>query len=550
MKKIILSLAIMVMASSLTAQVSVWDGSYEEFDTSNEKGLTEDNPFLIENAAQLAHFSTLYFCSGEYQNKYFKLTTDVDLNNMEWQPIGGAHSHISCDGFDAHFDGDNHVIYQLTDALFAYSTGSIENITVKESTFILDNYSNFGVITSGGVECKIENCHTYADIKIEGFEDYIDDIYVGSIAGGDLASVTIKNCTNHGNIDVDLKEARENSRVVVCGISTGGTEVFNCQNYGNINIYSEAKNIGTSGISSNVNQIAYCSNYGDINVNMTAGGDLMEMTCGGISPNFVGYPRKIISCFNKGDIVINVTGGTDESVIIGGGLVGKYLGGNDNLEIGINNGYNTGNVTINCSSGNSYAGGIIGLVPDNENEPVVNVRSCYNVGIIEAENIGGILNIEKNAVAEIDNCFMLNVVENNGYGESLAEDFMKSDEFVNMLNKYGNFFIKDTEPFVNEGYPVIDYSDMNETINVDDVVLQNNISVYPNPAKDFVKVSTDNGQQTTVKIYNTVGMLVGTRLATSATNEIEINVSDYKSGIYFINISNEEYNVTKKIVVE
>ncbi len=40
------------MATSLTAQVSVWDGSYEEFDASNEKGLSEDNPILIENAAQ------------------------------------------------------------------------------------------------------------------------------------------------------------------------------------------------------------------------------------------------------------------------------------------------------------------------------------------------------------------------------------------------------------------------------------------------------------------------------------------------------------------
>ncbi|MBQ2906228.1 MAG: T9SS type A sorting domain-containing protein [Bacteroidales bacterium] len=47
-----------------------------------------------------------------------------------------------------------------------------------------------------------------------------------------------------------------------------------------------------------------------------------------------------------------------------------------------------------------------------------------------------------------------------------------------------------------------------------------------------------------------LGMLVGTRLATSATNEIEINVSEYNPGIYFINISNEESNVTKKIVIE
>ena len=42
-----------------------------------------------------------------------------------------------------------------------------------------------------------------------------------------------------------------------------------------------------------------------------------------------------------------------------------------------------------------------------------------------------------------------------------------------------------------------------------------------------------------------MGMLVGTRLATSATNEIEINVSDYNPGIYFFNIDGK----TKKVVI-
>ena len=61
-------------------------------------------------------------------------------------------------------------------------------------------------------------------------------------------------------------------------------------------------------------------------------------------------------------------------------------------------------------------------------------------------------------------------------------------------------------------------------------------------------MTTDNSQQTTVKIYNTVGMLVEEIEMNSG--EIEINVSEYNPGIYFINISNEESNVTKKIVVE
>ena len=75
-------------------------------------------------------------------------------------------------------------------------------------------------------------------------------------------------------------------------------------------------------------------------------------------------------------------------------------------------------------------------------------------------------------------------------------------------------------------------------------------NVYPNPADDVVKVSIVNSQQTTVRIYNVMGMLVGTRLATSETNEIEINVSDYNPGIYFFNIQTENGSVTKKIIVE
>ena len=71
-----------------------------------------------------------------------------------------------------------------------------------------------------------------------------------------------------------------------------------------------------------------------------------------------------------------------------------------------------------------------------------------------------------------------------------------------------------------------------------------NLNIYPNPAKDFVKVSTDNGQQTTVRIYNTVGMLV--EEVEMNSEEIEINVSDYKSGIYFINVNGK----VEKLIVE
>ena len=75
-----------------------------------------------------------------------------------------------------------------------------------------------------------------------------------------------------------------------------------------------------------------------------------------------------------------------------------------------------------------------------------------------------------------------------------------------------------------------------------------NLSIYPNPAKDVVKVTTVNGQQSTVRIYNILGMLVEEIEINS--NETEINVSDYNTGIYFFNIQTENGNVTRKIVVE
>ena len=75
-----------------------------------------------------------------------------------------------------------------------------------------------------------------------------------------------------------------------------------------------------------------------------------------------------------------------------------------------------------------------------------------------------------------------------------------------------------------------------------------NCSIYPNPAKDFVKLSAISCQLSAVRVYNYLGMLVEEIEVNS--NEVEINTSVYNTGIYFINIETESGSVTKKIVVE
>ena len=97
---------------------------------------TENDPYLISNGAQLAYLadtiwnaegttdtalkSTMknwrisvdgsatqdsYDLWGVYDNTYFKLTADIDLNNVEWKPIGRNRAR-----FAGIFDGDGHIV--------------------------------------------------------------------------------------------------------------------------------------------------------------------------------------------------------------------------------------------------------------------------------------------------------------------------------------------------------------------------------------------------------------------------------------------------------
>ena len=73
-----------------------------------------------------------------------------------------------------------------------------------------------------------------------------------------------------------------------------------------------------------------------------------------------------------------------------------------------------------------------------------------------------------------------------------------------------------------------------------------NISIYPNPANDFIKLSAGGGHLSAVRIYNCLGMLVE-EIEVNA-NEVEINISNYNTGIYFVNIETENGNIVKKVV--
>lgn len=79
----------------------------------------------------------------------------------------------------------------------------------------------------------------------------------------------------------------------------------------------------------------------------------------------------------------------------------------------------------------------------------------------------------------------------------------------------------------------------NTTItNVESITYDKNISVYPNPANENIVVKSENIQ--TVEIFNTVGMKLYSQ-ETNA-NELNINVSDFTNGVYFIKVTDDNNN--------
>ncbi|MBQ8221777.1 MAG: T9SS type A sorting domain-containing protein [Bacteroidales bacterium] len=72
---------------------------------------------------------------------------------------------------------------------------------------------------------------------------------------------------------------------------------------------------------------------------------------------------------------------------------------------------------------------------------------------------------------------------------------------------------------------------------------ENSFEIYPNPANDFVKISTEGNNISVVKIYNMLGMLIEEIEVNS--NEVEINVSDYNPGIYFFNVDGKTYEIIR-----
>ena len=87
-------------------KTDLWDGSVATSFAGGDG--TKSNPYQIATASQLAYLAQQVNLGSAYSENYFVLCNDIDLNDIEWTPIGnGIHA------FMGNFDGKGYTIENL-----------------------------------------------------------------------------------------------------------------------------------------------------------------------------------------------------------------------------------------------------------------------------------------------------------------------------------------------------------------------------------------------------------------------------------------------------
>ena len=89
-------------------------------------------------------------------------------------------------------------------------------------------------------------------------------------------------------------------------------------------------------------------------------------------------------------------------------------------------------------------------------------------------------------------------------------------------------------------------------VDIEDYAAEHEISIYPNPASNIVNIdlgSVEFGKDITIDIYDMLGRKVGTHNHNSSEGSIEINVSSFSEGLYFVKMNINGHSVTEKVLI-
>ncbi len=251
---------------------------------------TEDTPYIIANAEQLAAFAASVDEGNPYTDEFIELGADIDLSGTgNWNPIGTeAQTTKSVDTiFNGHFDGKDH---------------KISNLKIHDTVSSAKSLGLFSTL-NGSAEVKniaFEN----VDIEIKAEQK----TFVGSVAGDTVAgSPVVDHVSASGKISIAADSVKMTMNGGILGRAMKGAVITNC--YTDVEQKNEDPGewvnsyvAGIVGMSSLNNVIVNCGSTGSIE-NITPASTGLT---GGIAGMFAG---KLWNVYSTSDIrVVNSTG--------------------------------------------------------------------------------------------------------------------------------------------------------------------------------------------------------------------------------------------------
>lgn len=506
--------AVMPLQKMEAQNFSEWDGTSAIW---TQGSGTEADPYLIETAQNLAWISEMVNNGvTTYNGVWFKLTSDLNMRNIAWVPIGNSTTNCFC----GKFDGDNHFIDSISvtgtyiyAGLFGITGGGADilNVGVHCNVNVSGHYDNYlgGIVGYvNGSNTSVKNSHNTGVISSSSWSYAASSSYSGGVIGYiNGSNILVENCYNTGcdsasrtsmysSTSSDIPVSRSYSGGVVGYIYSSTTVVKNCQNTGNVysstnyyyyyaNTYSYSGGVIGYIYSSN-NVVENCQNTG--NVSSFSNSGTQQSTpyypCPySYSGGIVGYingSNSVANCHNTGNVSATTSknsGTTCECYSYSGGMA-AYINNNGTT---ITHCSNKGLIKSSApANANCYtrSGGMVG------NAIQVNITNCFNRGNVQAREsptgyAGGLIGCSNNhflvnsystgaltggkrggvraqeASGTVTNCYYLDSCGGTvSGGTPKTEAAMKSSSFPIMLNADSTVFVVDVTPNVNDGYPI------------------------------------------------------------------------------------------------
>lgn len=162
-----------------TQSLSIWGGSASEGFKFGDG--TENNPYLISTGEELAYLAEQVNAGTTFEETYFQIAADIDLNNKEWTPIGNASN-----SFKGVIDGAGHTIANAV-------------ITITNTNNNVETYGIFGTIGGGTQETLIKNIEfNNIQVNFNVTRTISSNSYgykIGIVTGAIYNNASIKNVT-------------------------------------------------------------------------------------------------------------------------------------------------------------------------------------------------------------------------------------------------------------------------------------------------------------------------------------------------------------------